>query len=125
MNEIGASHQGGPALEKQAQTTKGAQPQTEATVPDKPIAEARTEVVVKAVSEREDIAEVVAEMNEYIQKEQRDLHFSVDEGTGHTVVKVLDRVSGDLIRQMPEEVFLDLARSVKDDQPIQLISALG
>ena len=122
MNEIRTSHQGGLAPDMQVQASKSAQPKPEVI---KPITEVSSEVVVRAVSERENIADVVAEMNEYIQKEQRDLHFSVDEGSGHTVVKVLDRVSGDLIRQMPGEVFLDLARSAKGDQPIQLISAQG
>ena len=75
--------------------------------------------VVSTVSE---VDQAVARMNEFIQKEQRDLQFSVDDTTGSTVVKVTDRSSGELIRQIPNQVFLDLAAHAVKDEPISLIS---
>jgi len=67
----------------------------------------------------------VASINDYVQSIQRDLHFSVDEELEKTVIKVVDRDSGELIRQIPEEVFLELARKLKDDGELRLMNALG
>lgn len=72
------------------------------------------------------LKEAVADMNDYIQSVQRDLHFAVDEDLDQTVIKVVDRDTGELIRQIPEEVFLDLARKMKAEQePFHLVNAQG
>ena len=72
------------------------------------------------------LQEVVADMNNYIQSVQRDLHFAVDEDLDQTVIRVMDRDTGELIRQIPEEVFLDLARKMKAEQePFHLVNAQG
>lgn len=65
----------------------------------------------------------VAQMNEYIQSTQRDLHFSYDKAAGETVVKVLDRATQQVIRQIPDETFLKLAQSKDSDGNLQLFSA--
>lgn len=71
------------------------------------------------------INEAVSELNNYVQHEQRDLMFSVDEGSGDVVVRVVDRTSGELIRQIPNDVVLDLAAKARDNEPLQLISMYG
>jgi flagellar protein FlaG len=65
----------------------------------------------------------VAQMNEFIQSTQRDLHFSYDKAAGETVVKVLDRGTQQVIRQIPDETFLKLARNRDFDGSVQLLSA--
>ncbi len=72
-----------------------------------------------------DIEKAVTEINEYVQSVQRDLHFSVDEESGLTVIRVRDKESGDLIRQIPEDIFLSLAQNLKDNQSIHLFDAHG
>lgn len=67
----------------------------------------------------------VATINEYVQSIQRDLHFSVDKELKQTVIKVVDADSGETIRQIPEEVFLELARNLKEDGELRLMNALG
>lgn len=74
---------------------------------------------------RDDLMQAVAEMNQYIQNEQRDLQFSVDESSGHTIVRVVERNSGDLIRQIPNEVVIDLARHARSEESPPLISIYG
>jgi len=69
------------------------------------------------------VAAAVAQMNEYIQSTQRDLHFSYDKASGETVVKVLDRSTQEVIRQIPDEVFLKLAQNKGSDGDLQLFSA--
>ncbi|WP_049629670.1 flagellar protein FlaG [Cellvibrio sp. pealriver] len=75
----------------------------------------------QAVQER--VQAAVAQMNEYIQSTQRDLNFSYDPDSGETVVKVLDRATQEVIRQIPDEIFLRLAQSHTPDEPGQLFSA--
>ena len=41
------------------------------------------------------------------------------------VIKVVDGHSGELIRQIPEEVFLDLARKLNDEGEFSLVNATG
>ena len=72
-----------------------------------------------------DLESEVASINDYVQSIQRDLQFSVDKELDRTVIKVVDRDSGDIIRQIPEDIFLELARRLKDDGELQLVNALG
>ncbi|TQV84143.1 flagellar protein FlaG [Exilibacterium tricleocarpae] len=72
-----------------------------------------------------DLNEAVADINRYVQKVSRDLLFSVDDDSGRTVIRVVDRESGDLIRQIPEDIFLRLARNLKNNEPIHLVNAHG
>lgn len=44
---------------------------------------------------------------------QRKLEFSIDEGSGRNVVKVIDSDSGDIIRQFPSEEVLKLSSLAK------------
>lgn len=46
------------------------------------------------------------DMNKYIQNMQRDLHFSVDEDSGETVIRVVDSETQRLVRMIPSEEFL-------------------
>jgi flagellar protein FlaG len=62
----------------------------------------------------EDISNAVKHLNDYMQNLQRELQFSVDDQTGRTVIKVLDSETDTVIRQIPPEEILDLARKLKD-----------
>lgn len=67
----------------------------------------------------------VKKLNDFVQTVQRDLQFSVDEDLDRTVIKVVDSASGDLIRQIPDDVFLELARSLKEEGKVNLLDTLG
>lgn len=71
------------------------------------------------------VNDAVAHMNDFVQSVQRDLHFSVDEDLKRTVVKVVDRTTGELIRQIPDDIFLDLARNLKEEGELHLFNAQG
>ena len=62
----------------------------------------------------EEVLEAVQNLNAFVQKTRRELNFSVDEQTGRTVVKVIDHETKDVIRQIPAEEILDVARRVAE-----------
>ncbi|NHO88991.1 flagellar protein FlaG [Pseudoteredinibacter isoporae] len=86
-----------------------------------------TEIVKEAVNHNEsvqkDLAQAVSRLNEYVQSSQRELQFSMDESTGRTVITVIDRNTSKVIRQLPDDVALDLARKLNEEEPIRLFSA--
>ncbi|MGE7991331.1 flagellar protein FlaG [Pseudomonas sp. NPDC089554] len=55
----------------------------------------------------------VKEIQDFVQSLQRNLEFSVDDSTGTWVVKVVARDSGEVIRQIPSETALELARNMQ------------
>lgn len=71
------------------------------------------------------IEQAVTEINEYVQSIERDLHFSIDEDSGLTIIRVRDKESGELIRQIPEDIFLNLAQKLKENQTLHLFDAHG
>lgn len=61
----------------------------------------------------EELAEAVSDLNDYVQSIQRDLQFSIDEASGRTIIKVIDSESKEVIRQIPPEEALSLARNLE------------
>jgi flagellar protein FlaG len=61
-----------------------------------------------------DIREAISEINSFVQNVQRDLSFNLDETSGRAVIQVVDRDSGDLIRQIPTEEVLAIATLLRD-----------
>lgn len=59
----------------------------------------------------EDTLAAVHKINEALREKDRELEFSVDEGSGLTVVKVIHSESGEVIRQLPPEVVLKFAEA--------------
>jgi len=113
-----ASSKGGE-MENPVQATGKALPLS-VQEPAVPVAEPEMEADTS-----EHLQNAVVSINQFVQSLNRDLHFSVDEETERTVIKVIDGASGELIRQIPEEVFLELARKLNDDGELNLIDALG
>ena len=70
-----------------------------------------------------EVKEAVSKLNEYVQKTQRDLDFQLDEDSGKTVIKVYDRQSEQLVRQIPNEQALEMAKRLNTDEPSLLFSA--
>ena len=55
----------------------------------------------------------VTQLNDYVQTVNRSLEFSIDEDSGQTIVKVFNRDTEELIRQLPAEHTLKLAASLE------------
>ncbi|NLD14557.1 MAG: flagellar protein FlaG [Gammaproteobacteria bacterium] len=63
---------------------------------------------------KEQLDELVEDIQAATKVMQRNLNFAVDDSTGLTVIKVTDAVSGDVIRQMPTEDALRLAERLDE-----------
>ena len=91
--------------------------------------EATQATQVKVVSpeafeaQQKKVEEAVSKLNDYVQSTQRDLQFSYDEDAGRPVVTVLDRDTQQVIRRIPDDVVLNLARNLNDQEPIRLFTA--
>lgn len=92
-----------------------------------PLAEAK-DVAAKSLAvadeSRKEVAQAVAQLNDYIQSVQRDLKFTLDEASGRSVITVIDSQSNEVIRQIPEEITLSLAQKLNNEEPLLLFSAL-
>ena len=69
------------------------------------------------------VREAVSRINEYVQQTERTLDFQLDETSGKTVIRVYDKASAELIRQIPSELALELAQKLNDEEPSLLFSA--
>ncbi len=76
-------------------------------------------------AETEQLNAAVRNINDYVQRLQRTLQFSVDDDTGTTVVKVLNAETDELIRQFPPEEALALARHLQSSQETQALDNSG
>ena len=64
--------------------------------------------------ERERVVEAIKNIQEFVDAAQRGLQFSIDEESGRIVVKVIARQTGEVLRQLPSEEALELARRLQD-----------
>lgn len=56
----------------------------------------------------------VQEMEKFFQSVRRNLEFSIDEGSGQVVVKVIATETGEVVRQLPSAEALKIADSLKN-----------
>jgi flagellar protein FlaG len=63
---------------------------------------------------KKSVEAAVEQMKDYAQVMSRQLQFDVDEDSGRTVVRVLDKDSGEMIRQIPSDEILAMARHMKE-----------
>lgn len=61
---------------------------------------------------KEELHKAVKELNEYVKSMDRGLSFHLDEESGRQVITVIEVSSGDIIRQIPDEKMLEVAREL-------------
>ena len=92
-------------------------PQAKPSVSDAEIVAKVASTVIKPSSidqtsqpTREVVAKAAADLQNFVQSMGRNLSFSVDETTGYHVVRVVNPNTGELVRQLPSEELLKVAR---------------
>ena len=71
-------------------------------------------VRVQSEAARRDLQQAMERLNEQAKKSNYDLNFSLDKATQQVVVKVRNASSGEIIRQIPDDTVLHLARHLED-----------
>ncbi|MBI1194591.1 MAG: hypothetical protein GC138_01915 [Gammaproteobacteria bacterium] len=73
---------------------------------------------VNGVTRSEDVQAAMTQVREQFQNVRRELEFSVDEKLHKVIITVHDGATGDVIRQIPSEEFIRMARAMHDaDNP--------
>jgi len=64
--------------------------------------------------EREQLEKVAQQLQEFMGEMNRSLQFQVDEDSGRDVIKVLDKDTGDIIKQYPSEEVLNMVSKLSE-----------
>ena len=72
--------------------------------------------VERVVSNQDRLKEAVQDLNELVRDGGRGLQFAVDDSLGRPIVTVTNEESGEVVRQIPGEVVLRLARRLFTQQ---------
>ena len=68
---------------------------------------------VKPEATLSDLKKSVSQLNDLVQSIQRDLQFSLDDVSGRTVITVFDSQTEEVIRQIPSEEVLAIAKNIE------------
>jgi uncharacterized FlaG/YvyC family protein len=75
-------------------------------------------------NQAENLHVAVSQINDHVQNLQRNLQFTVDDITGKNIVTVVDSETDKVIRQIPSEEVLEVARRItmNSEEAVQLFS---
>ena len=62
----------------------------------------------------EELTDAVSRINDHMQVVRRNLEFNLDEESGKTIVKVIDAETEEVVRQIPSEEIVELAKHLKE-----------
>ena len=68
----------------------------------------------KVLISSEQLEKVAQKLQDFVGEMNKGLEFSVDKDSGRDVIKVIDKKSGDLIKQYPTEEVLDLVAKLSE-----------
>lgn len=60
----------------------------------------------------EELDDTISQLNDSLQNVQRNLEFSIDKDAGRIVINVKDKETDEVLRQIPSEEILELARNL-------------
>ena len=76
--------------------------------------QARSEAINSSQEMQKRLEEAVKRLNDQMQQSQRSLGFSVDKETDIVIVRVTNKETGELVRQIPAEAVVRLSKSIED-----------
>ena len=72
-----------------------------------------TDIALNSQPSREAVAKAAEQIQTFVKEMGRNLDFSVDATTGYNVVRVVNPDTNEIIRQLPSEELLKIARSME------------
>lgn len=79
------------------------------TAPEKPAVAA-----VDPAELRQNLEQAVATLNEQMRQKGRGLNFALDDRINRTIITVRSTASGEVVRQIPEEVVIKVAHNIEN-----------
>ena len=104
-----------PAFSPRPAANRAVPAQQQSAAPVSPEPEA------KPLPDPEQVNRAARAIESYLKSNGRELEFRVDDASGQMVVSIRDAATGDLIRQVPGEAVLRMARALKEN-PISFVS---
>jgi len=103
-------------IKPEQNTVRSINPTTEADKTENiSTAEKIKETTEEKESSEQSLDSAVKQLNSYVQSINRNLEFNIDKDNGRTVVKVIDAETDELIRQIPNEEALEIAKNLDND----------
>ena len=102
-----------PAAPRIPAPTKSADPKDSAAAMSKVADQRKTQSINEITEMASEIREAIAAINEAVKKVPTSLDFSVDEASKRFVVQVTDKNTGELIRKLPGDAVLRIARQLE------------
>ena len=108
------SNVGGPAQ------ALASSPKTALHVPKAPVVQAKQTTALQPAVQvnpeemRKNLEEAISRLNEQVERNGRGLNFAVDERLNRPVITVRSTASGEIVRQIPNEVVIKVAHSIED-----------
>ena len=102
-----------PVAPKVAVPSKSADPKDSAAAMSKVADQRKTQSINEITEMASEIREAIAAINEAVKKVPTSLDFSVDEASKRFVVQVTDKNTGELIRKLPGDAVLRIARQLE------------
>lgn len=113
-NDIGMVKPGLGQIERTSPTAKADNVETSKEEKQKP-----SEKAAADAAEAKQIAEEVASgLNELVYELHRELRFSVDKDSGDTVIKVIDRETDEVVREIPSEEVMRMRKRLEEAQGV-------
>lgn len=110
IRPIGVSPAPGPAItERNISTGQSATPAQPAAAP---VVADTTVRQPSAVPKMEQLDEAVKAANKTVQSLSPNLEFSIDEDSEQVIVKIVDRQTKEIIRQVPSQEMLEIAKAL-------------
>ncbi len=91
-----------------AATNRGTSSETPVPIQSSPI----QDLPKTAPASQEEVKDSVKALNELVTSLNSDLQFSIDKDTGKTVVKLIDPATDEVIKQIPSEEILAVAKAI-------------
>lgn len=76
-----------------------------------PVQETQTETAAQPVSKSQ-VEEAIKQIRDFVSMSGKEINFSVDDVSGVRVVKVMDKATNEVIRQIPSEEVVAIARAL-------------
>lgn len=67
----------------------------------------------RTLPEPVDLSRAIESLNRYLASSQRNLNFRVDEASGRTIITVVNPETNEVVRQIPPQELLELARTFR------------